>query len=48
MVVSMLASGQINLDPIISQVAPIQDWQDSFDGMHTGKYVKAVLTPNEN
>jgi L-iditol 2-dehydrogenase len=45
MVVSMLASGQINLDPIISQVAPIQDWKDCFDGMHDGKYVKAVLQP---
>jgi alcohol dehydrogenase/L-iditol 2-dehydrogenase len=47
-VVSMLASGQINLDPIISQISPIQSWQDCFDGMHTGKYVKAVLTPNVN
>lgn len=48
MVVSMLAAGQINLDPIISQISPIQRWQDCFDGMHTGKYVKAVLTPNRN
>lgn len=48
MVVSMLASGQIDLEPIISQVAPIQDWKDCFDGMDNGKYVKAVLTPNMN
>lgn len=46
MVVSMLASGQINLEPIISVIAPINDWQDCFDGMHDGKYVKAVLQPN--
>lgn len=45
-VVSMLASGQINLDPVISQVASLESWQDCFDGMHTGRYVKAVLQPN--
>jgi L-iditol 2-dehydrogenase len=46
MVVSMLASGQINLKPIISRVAGLADWQDCFDGMHNGKYVKTVLAPN--
>jgi len=45
MVVSMLASGQINLKPIISRVAYLEDWKDCFDGMHNGKYVKTVLRP---
>jgi L-iditol 2-dehydrogenase len=45
MVVSMLASGQINLKPIISRVAGLEDWKDCFDGMHNGKYVKTVLQP---
>jgi alcohol dehydrogenase/L-iditol 2-dehydrogenase len=45
MVVSMLASGQLNLKPIISRVAGLQEWQDCFDGMHNGSYVKAVLRP---
>jgi alcohol dehydrogenase/L-iditol 2-dehydrogenase len=45
MVVSMLASGQINLKPIISRVAGLQEWQDCFDGMSDGSYVKAVLQP---
>jgi alcohol dehydrogenase/L-iditol 2-dehydrogenase len=45
-VVGMLASGQINLAPIISQVAALDQWQDCFDGMYSGKYVKAVLRPN--
>ncbi|MDX2034439.1 MAG: zinc-binding dehydrogenase [Blastocatellia bacterium] len=45
MVVSMLASGQINLHPIISRVAFLEDWKDCFDGMHNGNYVKAVLQP---
>jgi alcohol dehydrogenase/L-iditol 2-dehydrogenase len=45
MVVSMLASGQINLKPIVSRVAYLEDWKDCFDGMHDGKYVKTVLQP---
>jgi alcohol dehydrogenase/L-iditol 2-dehydrogenase len=45
MVVSMLASGQINLKPIISRVARLEEWQDCFDGMSDGSYVKAVLQP---
>lgn len=44
-VVAMLAAGQINLGPIISQVAPLEQWQNCFDGMYEGKYVKAVLRP---
>ena len=44
-VVGMLASRQINLDPIISRVAALGDWRECFDGMHSGEYVKAVLQP---
>ena len=44
-VVAMLDARQINLDPIISCVAPLETWRDCFDGMHTGRYVKAVLQP---
>ena len=45
-VVAMLSASQINLDPIISEVATLDRWKECFDGMHTGKYVKAVLRPN--
>jgi alcohol dehydrogenase/L-iditol 2-dehydrogenase len=45
MVVSMLASGQINLKPIISRVAELENWRDCFDGMSNGNYVKTVLQP---
>ena len=45
-VVAMLSAGQINLAPIISQVAALDQWKECFDGMYTGKYVKAVLRPN--
>jgi alcohol dehydrogenase/L-iditol 2-dehydrogenase len=45
-VVAMLAAGQINLVPMISRVAPLDQWQDCFDGMYSGEYVKAVLRPD--
>ena len=45
-IVPMLTARQINLGPIITQVATLDHWQDCFDGMYTGKYVKAVLCPN--
>ncbi len=44
--VSMLASGQINLEPVISRVGGLEDWKDCFDGMHDGNYVKSVIRPN--
>jgi L-iditol 2-dehydrogenase len=44
-VVAMLARDQINLGPIIDRVAPLDDWRDCFDRMHSGEYVKAVLRP---
>ena len=44
-VIGMLASGQIDLDPILSRVAPLEEWRECFDGMHSGELVKAVLVP---
>jgi alcohol dehydrogenase/L-iditol 2-dehydrogenase len=44
-VVAMLASGQINLKPIISRVAGLENWQKCFEGMYDGTYVKTVLQP---
>lgn len=45
-VISMIASGQINLDSIINRVAPLEEWEDCFHKMHSGEYVKAILKPN--
>jgi alcohol dehydrogenase/L-iditol 2-dehydrogenase len=45
-VVPMLTARQINLGPIITEVTTLDHWKDCFDGMYTGKYVKAVLCPN--
>jgi L-iditol 2-dehydrogenase len=44
-VLSMLASGQINLDLIISRVAPLSEWHACFEKMEQGQFVKAVLVP---
>ncbi|MGA8030418.1 MAG: zinc-binding dehydrogenase [Bryobacteraceae bacterium] len=44
-VISMIVSGQINLDPIISRIASLAEWLECFQNMHEGEYVKAVLTP---
>ncbi len=44
-VIAMLASGQINLDPILNRVAPLAEWQSCFDDMQSGDIVKAVLKP---
>jgi len=44
-VISMIVSGQINLDPVISCVAELANWLDCFEKMHSGEHVKAVLTP---
>jgi len=44
-VISMIVSGQINLDSVISKVAGLADWHECFEKMEGGEYVKAVLTP---
>jgi alcohol dehydrogenase/L-iditol 2-dehydrogenase len=44
-VLSMLASGQINLDLIISRIAPLTEWHTCFEKMEQGEFVKAVLVP---
>jgi L-iditol 2-dehydrogenase len=44
-VIEMIATGQINLDQIISRVARLDDWNECFSKMQRGEYVKAVLKP---
>ncbi|MGA8657484.1 MAG: zinc-binding dehydrogenase [Chthoniobacterales bacterium] len=44
-VISLLASGKIDLDPILSRFVPLDDWREIFDAMHAGKIVKGVLRP---
>jgi alcohol dehydrogenase/L-iditol 2-dehydrogenase len=44
-VLTLLASGKIDLGPILNRVAPLNDWRASFDAMHGGSIVKGVLQP---
>ncbi|MGN6296231.1 MAG: zinc-binding dehydrogenase [Ginsengibacter sp.] len=44
-VITLLASGQLNVKPIIGGVWPIQEWHTAFEKMHTGEVVKSVLKP---
>ena len=44
-VIALLASGQLDVKPIIGGVWPITDWHEAFEKMHSGAVVKSVLTP---
>jgi L-iditol 2-dehydrogenase len=44
-VIGLLASGQLNLDLILNRVSPLSEWKETFEEMHSGRIVKAVLTP---
>jgi L-iditol 2-dehydrogenase len=44
-VIAMLASGQLNVAPIIGGIWPITEWHEAFAKMHSGEVVKSILTP---
>jgi L-iditol 2-dehydrogenase len=44
-VISLLASGALNVKPIIGGVWPITEWHEAFEKMHSGQVVKSVLKP---
>ncbi len=44
-ILRMMRSGQIDLDPILNLVAPLENWREAFESMQSGKIVKAVLNP---
>jgi alcohol dehydrogenase/L-iditol 2-dehydrogenase len=44
-VISLLASGTLSLDLILNRVAPLAQWRESFEEMHSGAIVKGVLQP---
>jgi L-iditol 2-dehydrogenase len=44
-VIDLLATGKIDLGPILNRVSPLQEWHEAFEQMHTGAIVKAVLLP---
>ncbi|HKQ85629.1 MAG TPA: zinc-binding dehydrogenase [Candidatus Acidoferrales bacterium] len=44
-VISLLASGKLQLDLILNRISPLADWRESFEKMHSGEIVKGVLKP---
>lgn len=44
-VIALLASGMLNVKPIIGGVWPISQWQEAFEKMHRGEVVKSILKP---
>lgn len=44
-VIALLASGKLDVRPIIGGVWPITAWHEAFEKMHKGEVVKSVLKP---
>ncbi|MBW7881516.1 MAG: zinc-binding dehydrogenase [Caldilineaceae bacterium] len=42
-VLQLMATGQLNLDPMIGGVYPLDEWEPAFHAMHVGENVKSVL-----
>jgi L-iditol 2-dehydrogenase len=45
-VIELVTDGKINVDPLISRIAPLEGWHEAFSKMEERVEVKAVLTPN--
>jgi alcohol dehydrogenase/L-iditol 2-dehydrogenase len=44
-VIALLASGQLDVRPIIGGVWPLTEWREAFEMMHRCEVVKSVLKP---
>ena len=44
-VLILLASGQLDVRPIIGGIWPITEWHEAFEKMHSGEVVKSILKP---
>ncbi|QDS95504.1 D-arabitol-phosphate dehydrogenase [Roseimaritima multifibrata] len=44
-VLALLASGQLDVKPIVGGIWPLEEWHTAFEKMHHGEVVKAVLAP---
>jgi L-iditol 2-dehydrogenase len=44
-VLALLASGQLDVRPILGGIWPLESWHEAFEKMHHGEIVKAVLKP---
>lgn len=44
-VIRLLATGQLNVKPIVGGIWPLEQWHEAFEKMHSGEVAKAVLRP---
>ncbi len=44
-IIRLLATGQLNVKPVLGGVWPLAEWHEAFESMHSGKIAKAVLKP---
>lgn len=44
-VLSLLATGRLDVMPLLNQVSSLTGWRDAFEAMHAGQIVKGVLKP---
>ncbi len=44
-VIRLLATGLLDVEPVIGGVWPLAEWRTAFESMHSGKIAKAVLKP---
>jgi alcohol dehydrogenase/L-iditol 2-dehydrogenase len=44
-VLRMMSTGQLNIGPVLGGIYPLEKWEEAFEAMHSGKILKAVLTP---
>lgn len=44
-VIALLASGQLDVKPIIGGIWPVTEWHQAFEKMHSGEVVKSILKP---
>lgn len=45
-VLTLLASGQLDVTPLIGGVWPLEEWEEAFNQMHHGQVVKSILKPS--
>ena len=44
-VLRMMSTGQLDITPVLGGIYPLEKWEEAFEAMHSGKILKAVLTP---
>ncbi len=44
-IIRLLATGQLDVKPIMGGVWPLTQWREAFEKMHSGEIAKAVLKP---